>query len=750
MIAEVIVDIAHSEVDRIFDYIIPDELAGIEAGRRVMVSFASREIEGYIIRIKEQSDYDAAKLKAISYAMESYAVLPADSLELMFFLAKKYHLKLIDAIRLFIPAEMRGNRVKELNRNFVKISEAFLSDNGLSGIDFEDGESLEKLYPFIRKNAKGQLEAFTYLFVNGQQPLSEMNQVLSASALRNLIQRGIVECFELRRLRQPYSSINPSLKQKHTLTDKQKQIVGAISVASGKPFLLHGVTGSGKTEVYLSAIERTVQQGKTAIMLVPEISLTPQVLKAFRERFGDSVAILHSGLSAGERFDEWHRILLKEANIVIGARSAIFAPLSDIGIIIIDEEHDSSYLSENTPRYYTHEAAIFRAEKNMANLLLGSATPSIESYKKAKDGEYILLEMRERINEKPLPEIRIVDMVAEVKGGNAGIFSGELSARLNECFDSGNQAMIFINRRGFVSYMLCRQCGYIAKCDSCDVSLVFHQDENLLKCHFCNARYKALDVCPKCGCQHMRQGNTGTQKVEAEIKRLFPKARTLRMDRDTTGGKDSHNEILSQFADKRANVLIGTQMIAKGHDFPSVTLVGIIDADLSLYCNGYMGSERTFQLITQVAGRAGRDEIEGKVVLQSYQPKHYVYRYASAYDYKGFFEKESNTRETTKYPPYSKLIRILFSGEDEAAVVDNLKAVWDKIAGYIKDNPKLFYFSGKMRSPVKRISNKFRYQILLRITDGNEDCEQQLFRFCDEEHNKKFQLTIEFNPSSLS
>jgi primosomal protein N' (replication factor Y) len=443
--------------------------------------------------------------------------------------------------------------------------------------------------------------------------------------------------------------------------------------------LLHGVTGSGKTEVYMTVIERVIAEGKTAIMLVPEISLTPQVLGVFKKRFGNMVAILHSKLSAGERFDEWTRLMNGEAKIAVGPRSAIFAPLKNLGVIIIDEEHDESYISESNPRFNTFEIANFRVKKNNCALILGSATPSIETYYKSQIGEIKLLELPTRVNGRDMPKIEIVDMLGEIRNGNNGIFSNRLLNELYNCIQNKKQAMLFLNRRGYTSFMMCRDCGYVAKCSDCDVSLVYHKVENKLKCHYCGKRFQALTKCPECGSAHIREGAIGTEQVCEELKKTFPNVKVLRMDNDTTRNKDSHLRILSEFNKTKPAILVGTQMIAKGHDFEDVVLVGIIDADQGLYQSHFKSAERTFALLTQVSGRAGRSKEEGKVILQTYSPKKYVYNLAANYNYKGFYEKEINLRKTTKFPPFSTIIRLLFSGEEAEEVQKVTKACYDEI-----------------------------------------------------------------------
>ena len=484
------------------------------------------------------------------------------------------------------------------------------------------------------------------------------------------------------------------------------------------------------------------------IFLVPEIALTPQMFKQLRARFGESAAILHSGLSAGEKFDEWWRLRTGEAKIAIGARSAVFAPVENVGVIIIDEEHDGSYRSETSPRYSTAEVAAFRAQYNGCKLVLGSATPSVDTYRRAETGEYELIRLPERINKKPLPEVIVADMRQEVRRGNAGAFSGALKDELESCLARGNQAIIFLNRRGFAQSVVCRECGAVVKCARCDVSLTYHSEENCLKCHYCGATYKMLTACPSCGGVHLSYTGTGTQKVVGELRRLFPQARILRMDQDTAAGKEGHYKILKRFASREADILVGTQMIAKGHDFPAVTLVGILDADMSLHFSDYRSGERTFQLITQVAGRCGRAEEAGRVVLQTYDPSNYILRFAIRYDYEGFYKHEISLRASTAFPPFAKIVRVMVTAEEEKKALEVLKEVYFSLKELFDAHPQEFLFFNKMKSPVKRIQDKFRYQVLMRLT--GDGLLSQIYERALQYKTRDVLVYVEENPANLS
>ncbi len=731
MIAKVIVDISASDVDRVFDYVAD---SGVKIGSRVLVPFGRQNIEGYVIALTDTSDLPHDKLKAITEVIDDRPIISEEFLKLCDYMTERFHLRKIDVFRLFLPSKMRGGRIKKLEKNIVFVNPEYL----------EQDPNL-----FIKKSAHSQMEVYEYVSGEDEAEQSYLNTEFSAAAVRNLIARGVFLTKQVEVLRTPFSGVVHKDKE-ITLTADQQAAADKI-LSSDIPSLLFGVTGSGKTEVYLDCIERVLERGQSAIMLVPEISLTPQVMRIFRARFGDEVALLHSGLSDGERFDEWRRLLTGKAHVAVGARSAIFAPLDNIGLIVIDEEHDTSYVSESNPRYITRDVALFRAKYNGAKIVMGSATPSVESYYRAEKGEYSLITMPNRINKREMPKIEIVNMCDETAFGNSGMFSARLIAELDECLKAGNQAIIFLNRRGYSSYVMCKKCGYVAKCDDCDVSLVYHKDENVLKCHYCQRRYAMLDLCPQCKSPHIKQGYMGTERVVEELKRIFPSARITRMDNDTTRTKDAHTRLLGEFSSGNADILVGTQMVAKGHDFPNVTLVGIVDADMSLHFSDFRAVERTFQLITQVAGRAGRDTKPGKVILQTYTPNHYVYRYVTAYEYVGFYKKEINLLQTTAFPPFTDIFRLLISCEDEGKALDATKYAIDKMRAVASERPNDFVYLNAMRSPKKRIQTKYRMQILMRVRC---DCGVRpiVYGVADEIAEKFPQVTCftEINPNDLS
>ena len=732
MIYSVIVDISNSQVDRVFDYISEQEYS---VGQRVEVDFAHRVTEGYVVEIKDSTDCPPDKLKPILRAKDDFCAISPQLMQLGKYMQYKYNLRFIDILRLFVPSEMRGDRVKAL----VKRKATLACDKG----------SVEDILTTIKANAAKQRAVVEYLNEHGATLVEQLNADFGSAAVKSVLDKGIIVVNQIVMRRRPQVLTVKDSYHVPTLTQQQQLVADTVLSDRHGSYLLHGVTGSGKTEVYMTIIEKVVSQGKTCIMLVPEISLTPNVMRLFRDRFGDRVALLHSGLSKGERYDEWMRLKNGEAVIAIGARSAIFAPLDNIGAIIIDEEHDSSYVSESNPRYDAKEVALIRSGICGASLVLGSATPDMETYLRATEGKYRLLRLPDRISSHKLPDMEIVDMVGEFRSGNRSLFSYALSDAIGAALSRGEQVMLFLNRRGFASFVMCKECGYVAKCENCDVSLTYHKTENELKCHCCGKRYHALTKCPVCGSVHIRHGRTGTEKVVEELKQLFPEARVLRMDNDTTARKDSYFRILDAFAAHKADILVGTQMIAKGHDFASVTLVGILEADAALYFSDYRSSERTFQLVTQVAGRAGRADKAGRVILQTYAPRHYVFAYARTYDYEGFWRKEINTRKVTKFPPFTKVVRVLAAAPDEEQVANSIRNVYRGVLAAEGELGKFVYL-GASKSPVTRMNGLVRYQVLMRVTPEIYDkVMPRVYALANENIPSKGSCFAETNPQSF-
>ena len=703
--ANVIVDRSAEAVDRRFSYAVPEGMA-VKPGQLVVVPFGPRTLEGFVVSLSESCDLPPEKVKPILRVARQEPVILPDLLELAEWMHHRYLCNLVDALRLMLPAQMRGGRVRERTKHMARLN---LTEAELAA--------------FAKANprAKKQVELLNRL----RDGDLETAQIAETSALKALVDKGAVTIYQSERRRTPHALKSDLYAEDPALLPEQRRAVDELTRAledGGGRFLLHGITGSGKTEVYIRLIRRALELGRTAIVLVPEIALTPQMAAWFHGRFGGDAAVLHSALSAGERFDEWRRIRSGEARVVIGARSAVFAPVQNLGVIVVDEEHETSYQSDHRPRYDAREVAWKRAAMHGAVLLLGSATPSVSTYMRAMPGvrpenRLKLIELRHRANGRPLPEVEVVDMRGEFERGNHSIFSARLSAELRRCLDDGHQAMLFINRRGHSTFVSCRKCGYVVKCDRCDVSMTWHQAENALRCHYCGKTAAPPKRCPNCDSVYIKYFGAGTQKVQEEVRRLFPDARVARMDVDTTRQKDAHERILARFRSGEVNVLVGTQMIAKGLDFPNVALVGVVAADLSLNLPDYRSVERTFQLITQVAGRTGRADVPGRVVVQTYEPDHYGIALAAKQDYRAFYTRESAHRRAALYPPFTVIARVVYSArEGEAARAAAAEAEaklreYLEQAGAAQDVIRL----GAMEAPIKLLRGESRWQLLLML-----------------------------------
>ena len=572
--------------------------------------------------------------------------------------------------------------------------------------------------------------------------------------VKTLEKNGYVEIIEKKIERDPLASKKIEKTENLKLTLEQQMAFDEISEKMDQEqyerFLIYGVTGSGKTEIYLQLIGKAMEQNKTSIILVPEISLTPQMIDRFISRFGkDEIAVLHSKLSLGERYDEWNRIKEGKAKIVIGARSAIFAPLNNIGIIIIDEEHDSSYKSESVPKYDAKEIAKKIAKENNCPLVLGSATPDLTTYYKAQQGEITLLALTKRANNSKLPSVDVVDLKMELANGNRSMLSYKLHDAIQKNLEEKRQTILFLNRRGYSTFIMCRECGYTVKCKNCDISLTYHRFENKLKCHYCGYEEDVVTVCPECHSTKIRYFGTGTQKLEQEINKVFPQATTIRMDVDTVSKKNSHEEILNKFRNENIDILIGTQMVVKGHHFPNVTLVGVIAADSSLNIDDYRANERTFQILTQVAGRAGREQLEGNVIIQTYNPENFAIQCAKEQNYDKFYNTEIALREQLKYPPFSDIILIGFSSLNE----NEVKQIAEKTYQYFRKmfNTEEFNVLKPMPSPIDKIQNRFRWRIIIKgimTENANGILNEYLQKFynCNYKNTK---VTIEINPNNM-
>lgn len=731
MFAEVVVDVSTNSLDKIFDYECPENYE-ILLGHRVLVPFGRQTIEGYVLSIKETTDLEPTQVKKIIKPLDDQPLILPEMFDIINALKVEYKLRIIDIIHLIVPSQVRNGKVKQ-----QLVKNCFLTEFGIANLDK------------IKSNATNQIKACAYLNSVPECDFTTLAKKYGNQSINNLILKGYIGVREVEAYRAPMQDITPELENDFVLTEKQQFAVDTILSKENLYNLLFGVTGSGKTEVYMQVIREALKNNQTAIMLVPEISLTPKTVKQFRSRFGDMVAVLHSGLSDGEKFDEWFRLYNGSARIAVGARSAIFAPLKNLGAIIIDEEHDGSYQSESNPRYETITVAKARAKYNNCPLVLGSATPTIETFYNAQNGNYKLITLDQRINKMPLPKMDIVDMCQEFRSGNTSMFSSHLLNEMSKAVNNNEQIMLFLNRRGFSSYQMCRECGFIAKCSDCDVSLVYHKEDNLLKCHYCGKKFKPLTQCPNCGKSTIKLGNTGTEKIETELANLFPNTKVFRMDNDTTTTKSSHAKILSEFEKTKPSILVGTQMIAKGHDFPMVTLVGLLDADLSLFYCDFKANEKTYQLVTQVAGRAGRAQKEGKVVLQTFFPKHYVYNFCTNYDYLRFYGKEINLRQTAQFPPFSKIIRVLVTAEEDEPAKLLTHELFLKFKDLRVKYQKDFIFLEAMRSPHAKIKKKYRYQVLMRISESNPKLVEEIFEISNIINNK-ISVFVEVNPQNLS
>ena len=739
--ADVIVDISNRNVDDIFEYTIPDGLAEtVVPGTRVLVPFGSRSLEGFVINTKDFCDFDRDRLKPITAVLDEYNAILPELLELAQKIKTKYHCNLVDALRLMIPAEMRRGRIKPKKVQVISLADTLQSIR-------ESGSGLNESQQKILELLSGYPE--------GVEKLQFMREhSVSAQRLSTLIKKGAIELTQSDSYRTPYTELK-SIDDSIVPTSAQKEcidrITGAFDGNPGERFLLRGITGSGKTEVYMRVISEARKRGKTALMLVPEISLTPQMMQRFRKRFGQDVAVLHSGLSVGERFDEWRKLRLGGAHIAVGARSAIFSPLENLGVIIIDEEHEATYRSESAPRYDAIEIAKIRADYSGALLVLGSATPNITHYSDALEGSYTLLELNERVNEHGLPDVSVVDMKQELVEGNRSMFSRELYRELGDCLDRGEQAILFLNRRGYSTFIMCRACSYVVKCPKCDIAMNYHIGQDKLVCHYCGEEQEKPVKCPECESPYIKYFGAGTQKVEQEVNEMFPEARTVRMDIDTTRKKDSHAKIFSMFASGEAQVLIGTQMVAKGLDFPNVTLVGVMAADSILHMPDFSSAERTFQLITQVSGRAGRDAKKGRVIVQTYSPEHYAVAAAAKQDYLAFYREEIEHRMIGEFPPYAVFMRVVFSSENDAEAAKRCREAFDWLSPRLKDRKQEIILLTWMPSPVQRLRGLYRYQIVLKVYRNNRSdaIADELYALAEKFRSENVHAVAEIEPATL-
>lgn len=743
MIAEIIINRTAKRLNRTFDYKVPIELEEIiMIGSTVLVPFgkASTLEEGYVVGIKENTTYKVKEIVKIKHN------LTEKQIKLAKWMAKRYFCNVSDCIKQMLTPGTKSKK-SEKNVQDKTINTVYLKkDIDEIQFDIEMGkiksEKQKKILQFLKGN-EGATVPEIELFTDG-----------SRAIVKTLEKNGYVEIVEKKIERNPLANKKIEKTKNLKLTDEQKnaydKVVLDMIINSYEQFLLYGVTGSGKTEVYLQLIDKALKQEKTAIVLVPEISLTPQMIDRFIARFNkDEIAVLHSKLSIGERYDEWNKIKEGKAKIIIGARSAIFAPTENIGIIIIDEEHDSSYKSEAIPKYDAKEIAKRIAKENNCPLVLGSATPDLITYYKAQQGKVTLLELSKRANNSKLPEVEIVDLKMELANGNRSMLSTKLYGEIEQNLKQHRQTILFLNRRGFSTFIMCRECGYTVKCKNCNISMTYHKTENKLKCHYCGYEENVVTVCPECHSTKIRYFGTGTQKLEQEINKLFPEASTIRMDIDTVTKKNSHEEILDKFKNENIDILIGTQMVVKGHHFPNVTLVGVIAADSSLNIDDYRANERTFQILTQVAGRAGREQLDGKVIIQTYNPDNFSIICAQKQDYKMFYNTEIALREQLKYPPFCDIILIGFNSLNEKEIIEASTRVYNYLKARLGEQE--FYVLKPMPSPIDKIQNRFRWRIIIKgnmTESANSVINTCLKKFYDSNY-KNTRISVDVNPNNM-
>lgn len=737
--ANIIVDISHEKVDRPFQYKIPDMLKDcVGIGSHVNIPFGkgNKEISGYVIELTDTSEYPPDKLKEIHSINEKGVRIESRQIQLAGWMKEHYGSTMINALKTVLPVKqtMKALEVKEVSLN----------------VTLKEAEEL--LLECQRKHQVAKVRLLEELLTKEQISYSMITTKLGVSpqTIRGMREKGIIRIETYREYRNPVK-VRTGAEVKPVLTEKQKSVVEAFHndfhAGIRKTYLIHGVTGSGKTEVYMRLIEEVIEAGKQAIMLIPEIALTYQTLTRFYARFGEKVSVIHSRLSAGERYDQFERAKKGEISVMIGPRTALFTPFPNLGLIVIDEEHETSYKSDSMPKFHARETAVHIAKMCQASVVLGSATPSMEAYYRARQGEYELFTLKDRVKDARLPETEIVDLRQELKEGNRSIFSRSLREKIADRLSKKEQMMLFINRRGYAGFVSCRACGHVMKCPHCDVSLTDHRNGKLI-CHYCGFEMPKVKNCPNCNSKYISGFKVGTEQIEELLIKEFPTARVLRMDADTTRKKDDFDEILQAFSNEEADILVGTQMIVKGHDFKKVTLVGILAADLSLTAGDYRAPERTFQLLTQAAGRAGRGELMGDVVIQTYQPEHYAIRHAAAQDYAGFYEEEIAYRELMGYPPTAHMLAVLLCGKEEEQV--------EKVAGALAERTRKWGMEKKLlvlgpaKANISKINDLYRQMIYLKNADEavliRAKDRMETFMQINAEKVKKVSIYFDFDP----
>ena len=785
-----------------FTYQIPAKFQDfLQIGMRVVVEFGNgnRKIQGFVTGLTDEYSGEH-QLKSVIDVLDLNPVLSDEAMAMADWLTQRTFAFKIRCLQVMLPNAMRASYRKTLkltgknitsdlatlfdHQNEVEFNPQKLTSSQLNQIEklrkanqveivyhvddraksklvwaFKAQMTVEELQTAkktLRKNAAKQKRLLDFLITNHEQEFVQSDVTrennFTANDLKVAAEKGWITRYQIEKYRNPYQidQVQPSTPKK--LTAEQAQATNAVDQAidekQAATFLLEGVTGSGKTEVYLQIIQHALAQGKSALMLVPEISLTPQIVRQFKARFGDQVALLHSALSDGERYDEWRRIEKGDAQVVVGARSAIFAPIKNLGVIIMDEEHETSYKQEDMPRYHARDVAQWRGQYHHCPVVLGSATPSLESRARAQKGVYQWLRLTKRINGKDLPQVQLVDMRQAGRYAPTTDISQELATEIQKKLALNEQVVLMLNRRGYSSFLMCRECGEVIKCPNCDISLTYHKDTNSLKCHYCGHEEPVPQVCPNCHSKAVRYFGTGTQRVEKELTELFPTARILRMDVDTTRRKGAHERILDEFGKHHADILLGTQMIAKGLDFPNVTLVGVLNADTSLGLPDFRASERTFQLLTQVSGRAGRAEKEGNVLIQTYNPDHYAIQYAQRQDYEHFFGKEMQVRHQGGYPPYYYTIQITASARTEADAAQKMFQIRGEIVNYLSQNAVIL---GPTPQSIMRINNRYYYQLVIKYKNEPqlENYLQNLLLTSQKEERNGLQIVIDRDPMNF-
>ena len=720
MIIGVLVELSNKNIDRVFDYSVPDcFLDKIKLGIRVKVPFGKMELEGFVVEIKGSSDIE---VKDILDVIDDEAILNSELLELGKKMQEDTLSTLISCYQIMLPKALKAKNGQVINKKF-------------------------DTYYYLNKDivCYGKLstsqEKIINLCMEKEYVLRKELVDISLSSLNTLIKKNILLEKKLEHYRLSY---NEKIEPKKELTNDQRSVVDEVLANTGYfPYLLFGVTGSGKTEVYMELIEDALNKGKTSIVLVPEISLTPQMVLRFQKRFGDNIAAIHSALSDGEKYDEWRRIVKGEAKIVIGARSAIFAPLNNIGMIIIDEEHSDSYKQDDSnPRYNAKDIALLRGKYHNCPVIMGSATPSLEVFARAKKGVFKLLELPNRINGKSLPHINIVDMnemISKTKGHFSPVLLEAISARLLK----NEQIILLLNRRGYSSFVTCKNCGYTFKCPNCDITLTYHKSSRTLRCHYCGYGTKVYDTCPECHEKSINDLGVGTEKVEEELNKLFPESKILRMDFDTTSRKGMHEKMIKDFKNHEYDILLGTQIVSKGLDFDNVTLVGVINADTSLNIPDFRSSETTFSLLAQVAGRAGRSDKEGEVIIQTFNPEHYAIQYTKKHDYLGFYNREMSIRRELKYPPYYYICYVKISGKDNKYIYEESL----KITKLFHNKLINMIILGPSPCTIFKLNNIYRYGIILKYKK-DEDLREVLNKVIEHyKDSRNIKIDVNFNPS---